>query len=155
MTTGQKITWRALEYERREQSPNWFWGIGTASGLGIILALIFGNFLLAIILALGAFSLIVTARRGPIPLEYEVNDQGIRAGATFYPYDNLNSFWIETKGLEPKLILSIKRSLMPVIDLPIGPEVSITALRANLDNHLPEVKQEESLIAAVADWLGI
>lgn len=153
-TSLPPITWQAVEYERPPRSADWFWGLGVLMILGIILSLIFGNFLLAIIILLGGFVLIKQNKQEPVLTTYEVNNDGVRAGNTFYPYKNLDSFWVAYKQERPKLLLESKRSFMPLIDLPLG-DTNPQALHNFLLKRLKAEEHEESIINALADWLNL
>jgi hypothetical protein len=148
-----KVTWQAYEHPPQERSVDWFWGAGLIIVVGAILAIIFSNFLFAIIIVLGGGTLIHYQRRGPELMEFELNEQGVRAGKTFYPYENLDSFWVADKQAKTKLLLESKRTIMPLIDLPLD-GADLVAVKTFLARHLKQEKHEESVINLLADWLG-
>ena len=152
-TSLPPIRWQALEYERRERSSDWFWGLGLLMIVGSILSLIFGNFLLAIIILLGGGILLKQNKSEPMMIDFEAGPEGIKAGRTFYPYKNLDSFWITTEGT-PKLLLESKRSFLPLIDLPLGGTDPKT-LYNYLSKKLKAEEHEKSFINVLADWLKL
>ena len=155
MENGSEIiTWEVLEYPERERSVDWFWGFGLVAIIGIIVSIIFSNFLLAIILALGAFTLGTFARRSPSLLQVELSAKGVKFGSTFYPYKNLKSFWVtETPGKE-KLLLESERTLMPIIDIDLGP-INRDRVMNFLKRYLEVKEHEESFLDAIGDWFGL
>ncbi|MDO8183646.1 MAG: hypothetical protein Q7T49_01500, partial [bacterium] len=109
---------------------------------------------LAIIIVLGGVTLIHYQHRGPELLDFELTDTGVKAGKTFYPYDNLDSFWVADKQPKVKLLLESKRTIMPIIDLPLD-GADLVAVKTFLARHLKQEKHEESVINLMADWLNI
>ncbi len=148
-----KVTWQAYEHSPQERSVDWFWGAGLIIVVGAILSLLFSNFLFAIIIVLGGGTLIHYQKRGPELMDFELNEQGVKAGKTFYPYENLSSFWVADKQPKIKLLLESKRSIMPLIDLPLD-GANLVTVKTYLANHLKQVPHEESIINVLADWLG-
>lgn len=150
----QPIRWQVLEYDPRQSNPDWIWGLGLIMVVGIILSLLFGNFLFAIIILLGGVILISYARRQPELIDYEINTEGVRAGHRFYPYTQLDSFWIIGDQPTKKILLESKRSLMPLIDLPLGNTDPLMAYNY-LAKYLKPEKHEQSIFSLIADWLNI
>ena len=59
------IEWEADEYEERERSADWFWALGAVAFFGIVLSFIFGNLLLALIIAIATFAIYAYENRPP------------------------------------------------------------------------------------------
>src|SRR3989338_5702531 len=103
------IEWETLEYEHREKPNNWYWMVGFLSVAFVIGTIVMKNFLLAILIILGAFTLVLYARRPPRVIHIAVNRRGIQIHKSLFPFHTLRSFWIhdERTGLE-KLLSSLR-----------------------------------------------
>ncbi|HYC83260.1 MAG TPA: hypothetical protein VEB60_01790 [Candidatus Paceibacterota bacterium] len=152
-TAVSPIEWEAYEYDHFERSSDWFWAIGVIAFFGIIIALLFKNFLFAIIIFLSAYLIVTIARREPELVEFSIDDRGIRAKHELYPYQHILSFWVHEEPLRNKLMIKSDRFFLPYIIIPLG-EANPGRIRDHLAKILPEVKHEESLIDLVSEHLG-
>lgn len=152
-TNLNKIVWQTYEHAPQERSVDWFWGAGLVIVVGALLSFIFSNFLFAIIIVLGGGTLMHYQKRGPELMDFELNERGVKAGKTFYPYENLNSFWVVDKQAQAKLLLESKRTIMPLIDLPLD-GANLVEVKTFLARHLKQEKHEESIINILAERLG-
>ncbi len=148
------ISWEVKEYEHFERSPDWFWGVALVAIVGGLLAIFFDNFLLAVIIALAAMSLVMYAKREPMTLTVELSAAGVKIGKTFYPYKNLKTFWVTEADDRTKLLLESSRSIMPIIDIR-APIARREEIMDYLNDYLPALEREESLIDALGDWFGL
>lgn len=148
------ISWEVKEYEHFEHGPDWFWGVALVAIVGGLLAIFFDNFLLAVIIALAAASLVMYGKREPVMLTVELSADGVRIGKTFYPYKNLKTFWVTEAGERTKLLLESTRSIMPIIDVR-APMARREEIMNYLNDYLPALEREESLIDALGDWFGL
>lgn len=149
----EPIIWRALEYEDRERTPDWFWGLGLIAVAFAGLSIYFENYLLAVLVVIGAFSLMLFAIRKPEHVEYELHEDGIRINKTFYPLNTLQSFWVEQFTAEPKIIIVSKKFFVPHIIIPIE-DYDPKKIREFLLNKLEEVEHHEPLLHTITERLG-
>jgi len=127
-------------------------GITTIAFFAI--AILFKNFLFAIIILLTGVTLNLFMRRPPEEREYEINRSGIIVNKTFYPYSFLHSFWIDNMDLSwQKLLITSKKTLMPLIILPLG-EQDPDEVKNFLGNYLPEKEQHEPLSHKILEYFG-
>lgn len=152
--TTPAISWEVKEYEHRERSTDWFWAIALLAGVGAVVSIIFNNFLLAVIILLAAVSLIMYARREPETQTVELSPAGVKIGRTLYPYKNLKTFWVTDEDERCKLLLESTRSIMPIIDVK-APSARRDEIMEYLNDYLPALEREESLIDALGDWFGL
>ncbi len=153
--TNDKIlfSWVATEYDEHERHPDWFWLVGIITAIGIILSLVFMNFLLAIILALGVSSLFILEKREPDIIEVRVTPRGLIIGSDFYSFDSVKSFWVEEDRHEPYLTIHSSRIIFPHIRIKLsGAEPD--EIRRALLLYLPETKPIISFAEQVAEYLG-
>lgn len=147
------ISWESLEHTHGERGNDWYWGVGAVAISIIILCIFFGNYLLAIIIALGAFAAIVHAQRGPELVYHELNMRGIVIGKTFYPYSTLRSFWIDTLAYRPRVVVQSKKSFSPLLVMPVD-DSEDEIIRDFLLQFLPEVEVTESMLKKLLERVG-
>ena len=149
-----KIEWDAHEYEHKERSPDWFWAVGIISVSLAIASVIFGNIILGILILISVFTLSLFASRPPSTLHVIVDEKGISRGKVRYPYQTLQSFWIDTEHSHKKIILRSEKLLMPLVIVPLGDEVEVEQLYENLSQFLPEEFHSLPLIERILEYLG-
>lgn len=147
------INWHAPEYYFREKSADWYWAVGIISLSAAATSIILDNVLFGLLLVIGAFSLMIYASRRPAIIDIEINEKGVKAGKVFYPYSNLDSFWVEETHSYPKILLRSKKVLVTHIVIHLE-EKDPEEVREFLREHLPEVEQSESLAHSVMEYLG-
>lgn len=149
----QEISWEALEYEYEEKSSDWFWVVGGVAFFAIIVSLLFKNILFAIIILIAAFSVAMYAKRPPQYIKFSLSRRGVRVNNTLYPYDHLESFWVEENLPIPKVMLKSERFFLPYVIMPIQ-GINPDVIHDFLSKHLPEKKHEESIVEVLAEHIG-
>jgi len=149
-----KIEWEAHEYEHKERSQDWFWAVGIISVSVAIAAVIFGNIIFGILVLVGAFTLLLFASRPPSILRVSIDEKGITRGAVRYPYQTLESFWIDTEHPHKKIILRSSKLLMPLIIVPLGDEANVDELHEKLSIFLNEEFHSLPFVEKVLEYLG-
>jgi hypothetical protein len=147
------LKWKAPEFYRTERHPDWEWMIGIVAFVSIIIAIIFKNFLFALIILLGAYSLIALERKDPNWPEIEISNTGIKVGNDFYSFDSVRSFWVEDNKDIDVLILHSGRFLFPYIHIYFN-EIDPVAVRQILAKYLPEVKPVETVVEKIMEYFG-
>ena len=149
------LAWHAQEFFYRKKTPDWFWILGITTLTGAVVAVVFGNALLAVLIIIGAFAMALAGAKTPRHLSVLLSDRGIRINETLYPYQNLDSFWVsDATGRPPQLIFASKRLLMPLIMIPID-EVNPEDVRAFLTNRLQEKEHEEPFSQKLLEFIGL
>ncbi len=147
------IEWEDFEYEFRHKTSDWYWVVGIIAVSVAVAAIFFGNVLFAILILLGAFTLSLHAARHPAIVHYELNKKGVVSGKTMYPYKTLESFWVEDRDHNPRILFKSKKLLMPFIIIPLGSVMPDTA-RAYLEQYLKEEEHLEPLLQKIMEYLG-
>ena len=147
------LKWSAPEYNHYQRSTDWFWAVGIITISITVLAFIFDNALFGILILLSAGILIFFALRVPEEVEYEINNRGIIVGKDLHPYLTIESFWVETRNNDPKIILKSKKAIMPFIIIPLH-EDSVDEVSAVLREFLEEVELAEPASHKVMEYLG-
>ena len=148
------IEWEAHEYEHKERSSDWFWAVGIISVAIAVVSFILGNVIFGILVIIAAFALSIFANRPPAVVDVSINERGITRGKIHYPYQTLESFWIDTEHPEKKIILKSQKMLMPLIVIPLGEGVDIDDLHEVLSQFLKEEYHSLPIIEKLLDYLG-
>ncbi len=147
------LSWEAPEYHHYERSNDWFWAVGLITISVAALAFIYDNALFGILIILSAIILIAYVRREPEMVQYELNQRGVMINNDLHPYLTLESFWMETRSGEPKLILKSKRSVLPYITIPVHDE-SADDVADFLREFIEEKEMREPTSHKVMEYLG-
>lgn len=150
----EPVRFKAHEYAHQPKRPDWFWALGIIAVAGAATSLIFGNFLFALLILVGAFVVSIFAHKQPAEFDFEISEKGISVGNNRYPYQTLESFWVsEVNPDKPLLIVESKRLFMPHITIPLT-TTNPKAVRTFLAKHLKEEEHDNSLSEQIAEWLG-
>ncbi len=154
MEIKEKISWKALEYEEKERSNDWFWAVGIIALSIAVGSIIYKNYLFAIFIVLAAVTLVMYHFRKPKEYEIEISKKGIKIGNEFHPYKELKSFWIDTADENhKKLILNSSKVFMPIIVLPMQNDLE-NDLRQTLPTYLKEEETTEPISHKIMEYLG-
>lgn len=150
------LSWQAPTHEFTERSPDWFWALGLLGVAGAITSILFSNYLLALIIGLGAVCMAILALRPPRMCKIDVSAAGIRVDHALYPMRVLKSFWVdEISRPIPQLIVATSSILNPVLVLPLEEHVSPERVRTEMIKLLPEEEQYESALSHLATLFGL
>jgi len=151
----QPIKWQAHEYFHYERSMDWYWAVAIISLSIITLAFLFDDYLFALVVIVGVFTLVMYANRKPRLITFEVNRKGVRVDKMLYPYASIESFWVEDhhEHPEPRLILKSNKVVMPFIIIPIA-EIHPDEVHQYLLNFIPEEEHHEPLAQRIMESLG-
>ena len=149
-----KVEWDAHEYEHKERSSDWFWAVGIVSVSVAIASVILGNIIFAILVLVSVFALSIFTNRPPSTLHVIVDDKGIIRGKVRYPYQTLQSFWIDMDHPHKKIILRSEKLLMPLIIVPLNDEIDEGQLREKLSKVLSEEFHNLPFVERILEYLG-
>ncbi len=148
MEKAKKISWVAKDFIKPERSSDWYWFAGII-GIGVsFLAIYFGNILFALLILISLFALFVQSSVEPSDKKFELNRKGVVSGEILYPYSTLESFWvIDEDGWDrDRLLVKSKKTLMPLIVIPLGKDVTPEQISDFLLEYLNEEQMEDSQI---------
>jgi len=149
------LSWNTVEYLHQEKTSDWYWIVSIISVSIAIIAIIMNNVIFAILVIIASFTLMLFASRKPNVVEVDMDDMGIRVGRTMYPYRHLDSFWVETRENNDRILLKSKKVLMPLIIIFIEEnQVHPSDVRAMLMKHLPEEEHSEPFLEKLLVYLG-
>ncbi|MEI8061806.1 MAG: hypothetical protein WCG97_00715 [bacterium] len=151
------ITWHTHEYEHREKSRDWFLAVGIITVSAFVIAILFNNYILSILIVVGGTCLILFGNKEPKHLRFEINGAGVLIDKILYPFGTLHSFWVENNDhleLPSKLFVRSKKTFVPLINIPLIWEIDPEDVRAHLLAHLPEEEHHESFSHHIMEYLG-
>lgn len=150
-------TWHTKEYTHTDTSNDWFWAVGIITVVICILAIMFKNYLFAVLMLVGIGIIMYTKIRQPKDVEIKITDQYVQIGEDKRYYQDIAAFWIEVmKDTEatPQLLLAMKRKLTPLIIIKLPKELRAEDVRQNLLKHLEEKQMTEGGIYELMEKLG-
>lgn len=148
--------WEGREYDYNPKSADWYWALGIIAVAGTLAAILFGSYLIAILIVIAASAIAIHAAKEPPIHRFRLIDSGIMVGDDLHLFKKMSSFCVleDTEGERPP-ILSIKTESWHSPHLLIPLEgVDEDLVYAYLLNHVDEEVHHHSLNDLVAAWLG-
>ncbi len=148
------VYWEAPEHNHIEKTNDWYWILGIIAIAGSVAMIIFNNVLFAIVIILGALTMIITGQRKPRVIEFEVSNRGIRIENDLYPFSTLESFYLDEENIPgPQLIVKSKKLFVPLLILPI-PEEYMLEIEDIIAPRLHEEHLEEPFSHRLLEYFG-
>lgn len=88
------VEWDTPEFINHERSPRWFLYAGTILLILIGYAVYTGSATMAIVFVVLGGLYYLTHNQEPKVIKVQITDMGIRYGEKFYPYNQINSYWM-------------------------------------------------------------
>ena len=149
-----KISWKALEYKRKEKTADWYWAVILISLSIIIISFLTKNALFAVLVIISTSILLFISVTAPRLIHISINQKGVTVDKELYPFVTLDSFWVESKNEDNiKILLKSKKILMPLISLPLEEQHHLD-IREFLLQYLPEVEMHEPISQTIMERLG-
>jgi len=149
-----KISWKALEYKRKEKTADWYWAVILISLAMVVTSFILHNVLFAILIIISTGILMSFSMTPPKTVAISINQKGLIVGKEMYPFATLDAFWVESAdGEDQKILLKSKKLIMPLIAIPLEEHHHLD-VREFLLNYLPEVEMHEPLSQKIMEKLG-
>jgi len=148
--------WEGREYDHTPKSADWYWALGIIAAAAAIASVLFGNYLLAVLVIVAAVTLALHAAKIPPTHRFRLVEQGLVIGEELHPFEKMISFSVleDIEGTLPPL-LSIKNEswFSPHLVLPLE-GVDADAVYAYFLQHVDENEHRHSFSDLVATWLG-
>jgi hypothetical protein len=148
------MEWETLEHLYAEKTNDWYASVILISGSLIALEFLMNNFLLITLTFVATVTFILLAARRPELIHVTITPSGIRAGNLLYTFTSLDGYAIAQYAHDTRLLLESNRHIMPLVVIPIPPEVDLDTLREELNQYLPEKELHESLPHLLLERLG-
>lgn len=135
------LKWKTPEFVYYPKSKNWYIIAGLVLAVLLAYSIWEKSFITAVTFIVLAVIFYMYAERKPQILDIEINDSGILFHDRFFPYENLNGFWITYEPPETKLLtISTKSFLFQKISI-ILTDQNPVKLRQILLEEIPEDKK--------------
>lgn len=136
-----------------EKGQDWYWAVGIITLAIAVVCFIFGNIIPGIFVVVAAVALVVHASHPPKLVEYSINDRGIVADGTLYPFLSLDSFCIPDDEHPAKILLKSRKVFMPLIVIFID-EVDPEIVREVLLKYIAETEHREPILKKILERFG-
>jgi len=150
------VEWEGREYDHSPKSADWYWALGIVAVAGAIASVLFGNYLLAVLIAIAAAALALHAAKEPPLHRFRLVEQGLVIGDDLHPFGRMISFSVleDVEGEFPP-VLSIKNEswLSPHLVIPLE-GVDADTIYAYFLHHVDEDEHKHTFVDVVAAWLG-
>ena len=150
------LEWDGREYDHNPKSADWYWALGIIAAAGTIALILFGEYLLAVLVVIAASVIAIHAAKVPPLHHFQLVDQGLIIGEELHPYERMISFSM-LEDIEDKLppLLSIKNEswISPHLMIPLE-GVDADVVYMHFLRHVDEKEHQHTLSDLVAAWLG-
>ena len=92
MAQNALFEWEGREYDHNPKDADWYWAVGIIAVAGILAAILFANYLLAVLFVIAAAALALHAAKEPPIHRFRLVEQGIIIGDELHPFERMNSF---------------------------------------------------------------
>ncbi len=152
--SAQTLRWQAYEYAYQPKTADWYWALWIIVVAIAATSVLLDNTMLAILIMIAGFCLTILSKRPPRIVEFEINEKGVVGHGSLYLHNSLESFWVQQLGEgEPRLLIKSRKTLMPLIVLPLG-DVTVDEARRTMLQHVQEEELSESLTQMILEYLG-
>jgi len=135
--------WSIAEYEQYERNWIWYLLMGTLGTVFVVYAVLSGNFLFALIIVLFSIILFMQSHQQPVILPFKIAEFGIVVNNRFYPYAELDSYYIVYNPPDVKMLfIETKSSVRPIVRVPLM-DMNPNDVRQTLREFLPEDLEKE------------
>ena len=150
------LEWEGREYDHNPKSADWYWTVGIIAVACVIATILFGNYLLAVLIIIATVALALHAAKHPPLHRFRLVEDGIIVGEDLHTFSNMSSFSVleDIDGEHPPM-LSIKTDswLSPHLIIPLRNEDADIVYEYFLQ-HVDEAQHHHTFSDLVARWLG-
>jgi hypothetical protein len=148
--------WAGREYDHEPKGAEWYATLGIITLALVVAAVLFADYLIAVVILAAAFALALHAAKVPPVHQFRLTDGGLRIGNELHPYAKMESFSIleDPTGEAPPL-LSIKTEswLSPHLVVPLE-DVDAEGVYLHFLERVPHDLHHHTLPDLVWAWLG-
>ena len=150
------FVWEGREYDHEPKSADWYIALDVIALAGAVASLIFGDYLLAVLVVIAAGALALHAAKAPPMHRFALVEDGLRIGNEFHPYASMESFSIledREDELPPLLSIRTKSWFSPHLVIPLE-DVDAEAIYLHFLERVEYEEHHHALPDLVAAWLG-
>ena len=150
------LEWEGREYDHNPKSADWYWALGIIAVASTVASVLFGNYLLAVLIVIAAAAFALHAAKEPPLHRFRLIEKGIMVGDDLHEFEKMISFSVleDVKGeLPPMLSINTESWLSPHLIIPLN-EVDVDVVYDYLLQHVNEEEHKHTFVDLVAAWLG-
>jgi len=147
--------WTGKEYAFEEHGDDWYFALGIIAGALALASLLFGNFLLALVIVTGATTVGLQAAKHKRTHHFAIYEDGLAIDDNLYLFQDMRDFSVLEyidPALPPALSIKTNHLLSPHILVPIH-DFDPEEIYAYIEQHLPEGMHEETLLDRIVTYL--
>ena len=150
------LAWEGREYDHNPKHIDWYWSVGIAAVASVIAAVLFSNYLLALLIAIAAVAIALHAAKVPPIHQFHLTEEGIMIGTELHAFDRMISFSVLEdieEELPPMLSIKTENLLSPHLIIPLE-GVDADRVYAYFLERVDEDEHKHTIVDLVAAWLG-
>lgn len=150
------LEWEGREYDHNPKDSDWYWVLGIVAVASTIAAVLFGNYLLALLILIATGALALHATKVPPLHRFRLVEQGIMIGEEIHSFERMISFSVleDIEGeYPPMLSIKTKSWLSPHLIIPLA-GVDADVVYEFFLHHVDEAEHPHTFTDLVAAWLG-
>ncbi len=137
------LSWKIPEYTKYERGRNWFIIAGIIFVLLLLYAFYILDFLFVVILVLVAVIFGLRAKEEPMEIDFSILENGISVGKKFYPWKDLDAFYMIYEPPEVKKLYFDPKGLRFRISIPLVKQNPLKVREVLLKYLFEDVEQEK------------
>lgn len=150
---NKKYLWRAHEHGSSPKNRTWYIVIAVVTLGASLASFIVGNILFALLIIVGAGTIMLAANRPDVEHTYALSEQGVHIDTQLVAWERVQQFAIR-EGAPPVLVVDTK-TLLGTVSIPLS-SIDHRAVRTEFKNHnIEEVDHIETIIENLTRALGL
>lgn len=154
VTSKDTMSWTTLEHSHQKKSSDWYWIVSIISLVIILVSIYFENYTFAAVILFAVVVFFMQADRDPDTLKIGLDNKGIYVNKKHYPYEDIESFYLEDDFGVPRILLKSHKIFMPLIVIPYADKVDRDDLEFFLGYYLDQEKLRESTLQILLESVG-
>jgi hypothetical protein len=140
------LEWTAPEFIEYSRSTVWYILFGIGLSVVFIYSIFKHDWIMAVLTVLFGVALFLYTRKKAKDVTYRITSLGVYCNEHLYPFDNLQTFWLNLNDEQRILNLIFREKLLPAIQIlfyGIEPET----IKKTLTKYIPELENHEESMA--------
>ena len=149
--------WEGREYTFEDKSADWYWALGIIATAGVIACVLFGNVLLAFVIAVASVALALAASKTARVHRFAIYEEGVAIDDSLYPFENMLHFSVleyADETLPPSLSIKVKSLITPHLLIPIVDHDPVEIYEF-ISYHVSEGRHDESVMDRLVELFRI
>ncbi|HDQ22495.1 MAG TPA: hypothetical protein ENN28_00805 [Candidatus Uhrbacteria bacterium] len=136
------FSWKIPEYVLPQRSRRWYFVMLGLAVFLIIYSIFTANFLFALIIIIAIYIIFLRMYHQPKELIFQIAEEGILVGNTFYEYSRIKNFYIIYNPPVVKKLFFTFKGLSPDISIPLE-DMNPLVIRKKLLEYIDEDLEKE------------